>query len=143
MKRIIFAFVLVFMTGCFSAATSLRSGNLNYEAAGINAPAPMEMAAADKMSADSEYVRAQARTLETHPEMFTGWNNWGGGSYQNYYYPYYAGGAGQPTASQIKLEGRVDKLEQGHASHEKRFKIHEKRMKATEDFLLRQEGGDR
>lgn len=92
------AVVLLCVLGCFSTTMRLRGsdGNLVYEAGGLNRPEPMEAASADLTSAQADYIRAQARTLERHPEMFFGWGYgwygwpvWGYRPDSSYYASYY------------------------------------------------------
>ena len=121
-------FVLVCLvgTGCYATTMGLHSGSMTYEASGLNAPTSMEAAAADRMSADADMVRAQARTMEAHPELLRGYGGYGYGGYYgggygyggapqvnpNYYYP---NGYGQPPAaapaSTPALEERATGLE--------------------------------
>lgn len=81
MRIALVAFVMFLMSGCFAASGSLRSGGMTYEASGLNAPSPMEMAASDLTSAQADRVRAEARAMEAHPELFMGWRGGYGGYY--------------------------------------------------------------
>lgn len=86
-------FAVFAMSGCFTASMGLRSRGMTYEASGLNAPTPMEASAADLTSAQADRVRAEARTMEAHPELFMGGRGYGGYGYGNYYGGYGYGGA--------------------------------------------------
>jgi hypothetical protein len=127
--RLFVAFVMFVMSGCFAASTSLHSGGMTFEASGLNAPTPMEAASADLTSAQADRVRAEARTMEAHPELFMGRGGYGYSGYYgyqggfgyggarvdpNYYYAPY--GYGASSASTPALEEQATELEQeaGH-----------------------------
>lgn len=127
--RLFVAFVMFAVSGCFAASTSLHSGGMTFEASGLNAPSPMEMSASDLTSAQADRVRAEARTMEAHPELFMGRGGYGYGGYYgyqggygydgaprvdpNYYYGQYGYG---PQTRDPALEERATELEQeaGH-----------------------------
>ena len=102
--------------------TGLRSGGLEYSASGLMGPGPMEAASADLMSAQADRVRAEARAMEAHPELFMGWRN---GYYGQYGYSgiprvdpnYY--GYGQ-TRDPV-LEERAEDLEEAADDYDRRL----------------------
>ncbi len=133
--RLFAAFVMFTMSGCFATQTSLRSGGMDYEASGFMGPSPMEMSAADLTSAQADRVRAEARTMEAHPELFMGGRGYGGYGYGNYYGGYGYGGAprvdpnyygyGQygygPQTRDPALEERARGLEEDALDYERRL----------------------
>jgi len=123
MRFAIAAVTFFLLSGCYSASMQMRSEALNYQAGGINAPTPVEAATADLTSANADYLRAQARTMERHPQMFFGW--WGGygGVDPNYYYPRSAQ-AGGPDEQARGLDKRVERLERRDGVLEKGLRDH-------------------
>lgn len=116
MRFVLVAFAAFAMSGCFSTAMGLRSrsGSMIYEAEGLLGPTPMEAASADLVSAQADRVRAEARTMEAHPELFMGWRGGYGGYGRvdpSYYYPTVA--VPPPTAATTlpALETRATGLE--------------------------------
>jgi hypothetical protein len=112
MKRFVVLFLFVIaMSGCFWASGSVHGEGMEYSARGLNAPDPMEMSVADLTSAQADMVRAQARTMEAHPELlrgyggYGGYGGWGYGGYggavdQSYWYrPVYGPPSVAPTSS--------------------------------------------
>jgi len=102
------------MSGCFAAQTSLRSGGMTYEASGLNAPPPMEMAASDLMSSQADQNRDEGRCIRSQGEMRGGHpercpRGYGHGGMSTNYYGY-----GQYNYGQTRdpaLEERAEELE--------------------------------
>jgi len=135
MRFFFVVFVAFTVSGCYAASMEFQSGSLNYEANGLNGPTPMEAASAvatvEISEAQAEAIRAQARTMEDHPELFYGWGVYGGygrgrvdGSY--YYPPHGSSPASDPAletratgleGQATELEHRATTLEEGLRGH--------------------------
>lgn len=121
--RLFFGILATFaLSGCFSTAMGLRSrsGSMIYEAEGLFGPTPMEAASADLVSAQADRVRAEAQTMQAHPELFMGWRGgyggYGYGGYgrvdPSYYYPTVAAPPSAAATSALPaLETRATGLE--------------------------------
>lgn len=89
-----FAMVLAVLaaSGCWTSM-GLRSGGMAYSQNGLFGAGPVEAATADLTSAQADRVRAEARTMEAHPELFMGRGGYGYGGYYGYQGGYGYGGA--------------------------------------------------
>jgi hypothetical protein len=121
MKLFVVAFFSIVTSGCFMSHMGLRSDGMDYSASGLMGPGPTEAASADLMSAQADRVRAEARVLEAHPELFVGRGYYGGyhgyGSYgrvdPSYYYPTYGSVPMPALEDQAReLEGQATDFEQ-------------------------------
>jgi len=118
--RFFFGVLAVFaMSGCYWSSMGFHSGGVEYSQDGLMGAGPVEAAAADLTSAQADLVRAEARTMEAHPELFLGYRGYGGYGYgggygrvdPSYYYPSY-GSSPAPETRATGLEQRATGLEE-------------------------------
>ncbi len=120
--RFFFAVLAVFaVSGCFGASMGLRSQGVEYSASGFMGPSPMEAAQADLTSAQADRVRAEARAMEAHPELFLGYRGYGYGGYgrvdPSYYYPSSYGPSPALETRATGLERDVQELTEMCSEH--------------------------
>lgn len=117
MRFFIWLFFVFCATSCWST-TIFRSGTTSSETSGPIWASPVEAAAAHATvvtaDAQADLIRAQARTVENHPELVFGWR-YGWGSYgqinPSYYFPAIASASvtvANPSVSSTLPERRVE-----------------------------------